>query len=72
MNVLDREFLAVGALPRNSPMWWPCMVTRATTLSPSQISSSISARIGPQSPRSQLTVSFRPSGPWGYRGAPRG
>jgi hypothetical protein len=34
----------------------------------SAISSSISPRIGPQSPRSQVTVSLRPSGPCGLSG----
>src|SRR5829696_3623069 len=60
--------LPVGGLPRNSPRWRPCIFTRATTLSFSTISSSISARIGPQRPRSQVTVSLRPSGPCGLSG----
>src|SRR5262245_7055455 len=37
-------------------------------LFPSQISSSTSKRIGPQSSRSQATVAFRPSGPCGLPG----
>src|SRR5215211_4792983 len=60
--------LPVGSWPRNSPRCLPCIATRATTLSPSQITSSMSACIGPHSPRSQLTVSLRPSGPWGLSG----